>query len=94
MVLKRMDASCCCRHNQYRDEIKVPGTWYKITTYKTLCLGYVAGCPSTRFVAKGVSYEHSCRELKRYQKGNTHECLVVLQWIVLILKVSPSLYYY
>ena len=48
-----MDASCC-RHSQYRDEVKVPGTWYKITTYKTMCLGYVAGCPSTRFVAKGV----------------------------------------
>ena len=68
MALKRMDANCCCRHNQYRDEIKVSGTWYKIITYKTLCLGYVSGCPSTRFIAKGEVTNTAMESLKDTKK--------------------------
>ena len=46
-----------------------PGSWHKITTPKRLCLGYVTGCTSAHFFAKGVSYEHICGQAKSYQKG-------------------------
>ena len=48
-----------------------PGSWHKITSPKRLCLGYVAGCTSAHFFAKGVSYEHICGQAKSYQKGTT-----------------------
>ena len=46
-----------------------PGTWYKITTPRRLCLGYASGCVSAHFYMKGVRYEHICGQAKAYQKG-------------------------
>ena len=50
---------------------KCPGTWHTITSPKRLCLGLVAsaGCASTHFYMKGVSFEHICGQAKGYQKG-------------------------
>ena len=48
-----------------------PGSWHKIITPKRLCLGYVAGCASANFHARGVSYENICGQAKAYQKGQT-----------------------
>ena len=50
-----------------RDE-NCSGTWHTITTPRRLCIGYVAGCASTHFYMKGVSYEHICGQVKGYQK--------------------------
>ena len=50
---------------------KCPGTWHTITSPKRLCLGLVAsaGCASTHFYMKGISYEHICGQARGYQKG-------------------------
>ena len=49
-----------------------PGTWRKITNPKKLCLGLsTAGCASTSFHVKGVSYDNICGQAKAYQKGTT-----------------------
>ena len=47
-----------------------PGTWHKMTTPKTLCYGYVAGCSSAHFYAKGYTYDAICGQAKAYQKGS------------------------
>ena len=48
-----------------------PGTWRKITSPKTLCYGYLAGCSSAHFYAKGYTYDAICGQAKAYQKGST-----------------------
>ena len=66
-----------------------PGTWHKITTPRRLCLGYVAGCASTHFFTKGLSFAHICGQIKREQRIALS--LEVLQWTVVMLKVFQSL---
>ena len=47
-----------------------PGTWNLVTTPRRLCLGsHAAGCASTHFFAKGITYEHICGQAKGYQIG-------------------------
>ena len=46
-----------------------PGAWHMTTSPRRLCLGYVAGCASAHFYAKGISFGHICGQAKGYQKG-------------------------
>ena len=47
-----------------------PGTWRMITSPRKLCVGGVnAGCDSTHFNTRGVSFQHICGQTKSYQKG-------------------------
>jgi len=78
--------------NMNRDE-NCPGTWHKVTTPRRLHLGSLAaGCASSHFYVKGVSYEHICGQAKGYQKDQQmlmtqpHNPLMVS-----MLMVFPSL---
>jgi len=54
--------------NMNRDE-SCPGTWYKVTTPRRLCIGYNKGCNSAHFCVNGFSYQHICGQAKGYQIG-------------------------